>query len=101
MCSNAVGLLFPFAAGRVQKRTGNVKEGEIRNIAPQVPTQYVHTLNATAAAIPRLVVAILENFQVSSLLSEHAKHECVSRHRIIPILSWINLASEVLQPSGH
>ncbi len=28
-----------------------------------MPTQYVHTLNATAAAVPRLVVAILENFQ--------------------------------------
>jgi len=29
----------------------------------KVPTQYAHTLNATAAAIPRLIVAILENFQ--------------------------------------
>lgn len=29
----------------------------------QVPTQYVHTLNATAAAIPRLIVAILETHQ--------------------------------------
>lgn len=27
------------------------------------PTEFVHTLNATAAAVPRLVVAILENFQ--------------------------------------
>ena len=26
-------------------------------------TQYAHTLNATAAAVPRLIVAILENFQ--------------------------------------
>jgi len=26
-------------------------------------TEFVHTLNATAAAVPRLVVAILENFQ--------------------------------------
>lgn len=30
---------------------------------PQVATQYAHTLNATAAAVPRLIVAILENFQ--------------------------------------
>ena len=29
----------------------------------QVPTQYVHTLNATAAAIPRLIIAILETHQ--------------------------------------
>lgn len=27
------------------------------------PTQFVHTLNGTAAAIPRLIVCILENFQ--------------------------------------
>lgn len=29
----------------------------------KLPTQFVHTLNATACAVPRLVVAILENFQ--------------------------------------
>ena len=28
-----------------------------------MPTQFVHTLNATACAVPRLIVAILENFQ--------------------------------------
>nr|CAB3490322.1 unnamed protein product [Digitaria exilis] len=27
------------------------------------PTQFVHTLNATAVAVPRLIVCILENFQ--------------------------------------
>lgn len=29
----------------------------------KVPTRFVHTLNATACAVPRMVVAILENFQ--------------------------------------
>lgn len=29
----------------------------------KVPTEFVHTLNATACAAPRLIVAILENFQ--------------------------------------
>lgn len=29
----------------------------------QVPTQFVHTLNATACAVPRMIVAILENNQ--------------------------------------
>lgn len=29
----------------------------------KMATAYVHTLNATAAAVPRLIVAILENFQ--------------------------------------
>jgi seryl-tRNA synthetase len=29
----------------------------------KVPTEFVHTLNATACAVPRMIVAILENFQ--------------------------------------
>ena len=29
----------------------------------KTPTQFVHTLNATACAVPRMIVAILENFQ--------------------------------------
>lgn len=29
----------------------------------KIPTQFVHTLNATACAVPRLLVCILENFQ--------------------------------------
>lgn len=29
----------------------------------KTPTEFVHTLNATACAVPRLIVAILENFQ--------------------------------------
>ncbi|KAL0025985.1 hypothetical protein WJX77_010596 [Trebouxia sp. C0004] len=31
--------------------------------AKKVPTEFVHTLNATACAVPRMIVAILENFQ--------------------------------------
>lgn len=27
------------------------------------PTQFVHTLNATACAVPRMIVCLLENFQ--------------------------------------
>lgn len=29
----------------------------------KMPTEFVHTLNATACAVPRMIVAILENFQ--------------------------------------
>lgn len=29
----------------------------------KVPTEFVHTLNATACAVPRMIVAIFENFQ--------------------------------------
>lgn len=29
----------------------------------KLPTQFVHTLNATACAVPRMIVAILENCQ--------------------------------------
>lgn len=31
--------------------------------AKKAPTQFVHTLNATACAVPRMILAILENFQ--------------------------------------
>ena len=29
----------------------------------KVPTRFVHTLNATAVAVPRMIICILENFQ--------------------------------------
>uniref|UniRef100_A0A0A8ZU54 Uncharacterized protein n=1 Tax=Arundo donax TaxID=35708 RepID=A0A0A8ZU54_ARUDO len=38
----------------------NVKKGKG---AGSGPTQFVHTLNATAVAVPRLIICILENFQ--------------------------------------
>ena len=41
--------------------SGGVSGGGGKDKAPA--TEFVHTLNATAAAVPRLVVAILENFQ--------------------------------------
>ncbi|XP_042379334.1 serine--tRNA ligase, chloroplastic/mitochondrial-like [Zingiber officinale] len=37
-----------------------LKKGKSGN---QTPTQFVHTLNATACAIPRMIVCLLENFQ--------------------------------------
>ena len=46
-----------------------VKEEEASNGSQKpkkqkkVPTEFVHTLNATACAVPRMIVAILENFQ--------------------------------------
>jgi seryl-tRNA synthetase len=30
----------------------------------KLPTEFLHTLNATACAVPRLIVAILENCQL-------------------------------------
>ena len=29
----------------------------------KVPTEFAHTLNGTACAVPRMIVAILENYQ--------------------------------------
>ena len=29
----------------------------------KIPTRFAHTLNGTACAVPRMIVAILENFQ--------------------------------------
>jgi seryl-tRNA synthetase len=43
---------------------GNGKgEGKGKKAAASGATQFVHTLNATACAVPRMIVAILENFQ--------------------------------------
>lgn len=39
-------------------QTGKKKKGN-----KKMPTQFVHTLNATACAVPRMIVAILENNQ--------------------------------------
>ncbi|CAL9114210.1 unnamed protein product [Musa textilis] len=36
------------------------KKGKGSNLAP---TQFVHTLNATACAVPRMIICLLENFQ--------------------------------------
>ena len=42
---------------------GNGAEDGKAKKAKKVQTEFVHTLNATACAVPRMVVAILENFQ--------------------------------------
>ena len=43
---------------------GNGKGGKKKGGgARKVPTQFAHTLNATACAVPRMIVAILENYQ--------------------------------------
>ena len=42
---------------------GNADQPAPKPKAKKVPTEFVHTLNATACAVPRMIVAILENFQ--------------------------------------
>ncbi|BDA51395.1 Serine-tRNA ligase [Coccomyxa sp. Obi] len=41
----------------------DVEDSKVSKKLRKVPTEFVHTLNATACAVPRLIVAILENFQ--------------------------------------
>ena len=43
--------------------TDAVANGGSKQKARKVPTEFVHTLNATACAVPRMIVAIFENFQ--------------------------------------
>ncbi|GMH39068.1 hypothetical protein BSKO_06966 [Bryopsis sp. KO-2023] len=45
------------------KPTPPPSEDGSKKKARKLPTQFVHTLNATACAVPRLIVSILENFQ--------------------------------------
>lgn len=52
--------------------SGNPKRG--MNLAP---TQFVHTLNATACAVPRMIVCLLENYQQEDgnvLIPEPLRH---------------------------
>lgn len=49
----------PKAADAPESAGGNGSKQK----AKRVPTEFVHTLNATACAVPRMIVAIFENFQ--------------------------------------
>jgi hypothetical protein len=51
------------AAGGNGGGGGGGKKKKAGGGKPKVPTQFAHTLNATACAVPRMIVAILENFQ--------------------------------------
>ena len=56
-----VSEIFSFAVCRPS--IPDSEESKLSNRLRKVPTEFVHTLNATACAVPRLIVAILENFQ--------------------------------------
>jgi seryl-tRNA synthetase len=51
------------AAAAAAAGGGGGKKKKAGGGKPKVPTQFAHTLNATACAVPRMIVAILENFQ--------------------------------------
>jgi len=51
------------AAGGDEDKAGGKKGGGGGGGSKSGKTEFVHTLNATACAVPRMVVAILENFQ--------------------------------------
>ena len=57
----AAGSGAPPAAGG--KKGGKKGGGGGGGGGKKAPTQFVHTLNATACAVPRMIVAILENHQ--------------------------------------
>jgi len=46
-----------------KKKGGKKKGGKGKGGGSKVGTQFVHTLNATACAVPRMIVSILENYQ--------------------------------------
>jgi seryl-tRNA synthetase len=50
------------AAGSSPKKAGGKKKGGAGGSSGGA-TAFCHTLNATACAVPRMIVAILENFQ--------------------------------------
>jgi seryl-tRNA synthetase len=56
--------------------------------APQEPVEFVHTLNGTAAAIGRMIIAILENYQQAdgSVVIPSVLRPYVGEERILPQL---------------
>ncbi|KAL5724241.1 serine--tRNA ligase [Ranunculus cassubicifolius] len=61
--SRRLGIRYrPTTSSSSQVSQQNSKKGKKANPGGG-PTQFVHTLNATACAIPRMIVSILENFQ--------------------------------------
>ncbi|KAI3508770.1 hypothetical protein L1887_23783 [Cichorium endivia] len=55
--SRRLGIRFRPESGM---NPGNAKKGKGRNLTPP---EFVHTLNATACAVPRMIVCLLENYQ--------------------------------------
>eukprot|EP00891_Asterochloris_glomerata_P009215 jgi/Astpho2/9215/e_gw1.00138.12.1_t len=53
----------PVASGEAGAACDKPKQGTGKQKPKKLPTEFVHTLNATACAVPRMIVAILENFQ--------------------------------------
>ena len=51
------------AAAAAGAEGGGAKKQKKGGGKPKVATQFAHTLNATACAVPRMIVAILENYQ--------------------------------------
>lgn len=47
----------------LQEQDSNGHQQTAKSKPKKIPTEFVHTLNATACAVPRMIVAILENFQ--------------------------------------
>lgn len=54
--SRRLGIRFRPSSGSLSPTT-NQKKGK------NTPTQFVHTLNATACAVPRMIICLLENYQ--------------------------------------
>ena len=54
--SRRLGIRFPPSSGLLSPTT-NQKKGK------NTPTQFVRTLNATACAVPRMIICLLENYQ--------------------------------------
>lgn len=58
--------------------------------------EYAHTVNGTACAIPRMLIAIIETFQkedgsitIPKVLQKYMKHDKIVRRRIIPELKLV------------
>lgn len=66
------------------------------NIIVDGSDEYAHTVNGTACAIPRMLIAIIETFQkedgsiaIPKVLQKYMKHDKIVRRKIIPELKLV------------
>lgn len=69
------------------------------NIKLDEPNEYAHTVNGTACAVPRMLIAIIETFQqqdgsilIPKALQKYMKRERIIKRKVIPELKLIKHA---------
>lgn len=74
----------------------NCTDYQARRLNIKIGDEFAHTVNGTACAIPRMLIAITETFQkedgsieIPKVLQKYMKHDKIIRRKIIPELKLV------------